>query len=141
MATPKSLRLEFVTPERAIAHEDVDEVELPGENGFFGVMPGHAPLLAALKTGPVWYRKGAEKHFAFISSGFAEVTADRVSVLANSAERAEDIDIARAEASKRRAEERLSKATQTDFDAERARIAMLRALTRLQVARQARTRG
>ena len=141
MATPKALRLEFVTPERAIAHEDVDEVELPGENGFFGVLPGHAPLLAALKTGPVWYRKGNDKHYAFISSGFAEVTADRVSVLAQSAERAEDIDISRAEASKRRAEDRLSKPSTTDFDAERARIAMLRALTRLQVARQTRTRG
>ena len=141
MAIPKSLRLEFVTPERAIAHEDVDEVELPGENGFFGVLPGHAPLLAALKTGPVWFRKGNDKTYAFISSGFAEVTADQVSVLAQSAERAEDIDIARAEAAKRRAEERLSKPSQTDFDAERARIAMLRALTRLQVARQTRTRG
>jgi len=141
MAIPKSLRLEFVTPERAIAHEDVDEVELPGEDGFFAVLPGHAPLLAALKTGPVWFRKGSEKTYAFISSGFAEVTADQVSVLAQVAERAEDIDIARAEAAKRRAEERLSKPTQTDFDAERARIAMLRALTRLQVARQARTRG
>jgi F-type H+-transporting ATPase subunit epsilon len=141
MAIPKSLRLEFVTPERAIAHEDVDEVELPGEDGFFAVLPGHAPLLAARKTGPVGLRKGGEKTYAVISSGFAEVTADRVSVLATSAERAEDIDIARAEAAKRRAEERLSKPTQTDFDAERARIAMLRALTRLQVARQARTRG
>ena len=141
MAIPKTLRLEFVTPERAIAHEDIDEVELPGENGFFGVLPGHAALLAALKTGPVWFRKGSEKTYAFISSGFVEVTADRVSVLAQVAERAEDIDIARAEAAKRRAEERLSKPTQTDFDAERARIAMLRALTRLQVARQARTRG
>ncbi|TAK15540.1 MAG: F0F1 ATP synthase subunit epsilon [Acidobacteria bacterium] len=138
---PKSLRLEFVTPERAIAHEDVDEVELPGEQGFFAVLPGHAPLLAALKTGPIWYRKGNDKHFAFISGGFTEVTADRVSVLAQVAERAEDIDIARAEASKRRAEERLSKPTLADFDAERARIAMLRALTRLQVARHSRTRG
>ncbi len=141
MAIPKCLRLEFVTPERAIAHEDVDEVELPGENGFFGVLPGHAPLLAALKTGPVWFRKGNDKQYAFISSGFAEVTADQVSVLAQVAERAEDIDISRAEASKRRAEDRLSKSTASDFDAERARIAMLRALIRLQVARQSRTRG
>src|SRR6185503_19668355 len=137
MAIPTHLRLEFVTPERAIAHEDVDEVELPGEDGFFAVLPGHAPLLAALKTGPVWYRKGGEKTYAFISNGFAEVTADQVSVLAQVAERAEDIDIARAEAAKRRAEERLSKPSQTDFDAERARIAMLRALTRLQVAQKA----
>jgi F-type H+-transporting ATPase subunit epsilon len=140
MAIPKSMRLEFVTPERAIAHEDVDEVELPGEDGFFTVLPGHAPLLAALKTGPAWYRKGGEKHFAFIAGGFAEVTGDHVSVLAQVAERAEDIDIARAEASKRRAEERLNKGTAVEFDLERARIAMLRALARLQVANRARTR-
>jgi len=140
MAIPKSIRLEFVTPERAIAHEDVDEVELPGEEGFFAVLPGHAPLLAALKTGPVWYRTGGEKRYAFITDGFAEVTGDRVSVLATVAERAEDIDTARAESAKRRAEDRLAK-PQADFDMERARIAMLRAISRLQIARQSRTRG
>ncbi len=141
MAIPRHLTLEFVTPERAIVHEDVDEVELPGEEGFFGVLPGHAPLLAALKTGPMWYRQGGEKRFAFIGSGFAEVLPDRVSVLAQVAERAEDIDTPRAEAAKRRAEERLGRPPVGDFDAERARIALLRAITRLQVARQSRPRG
>ena len=140
MAIPKSIRLEFVTPERSIAHQDVDEVELPGEEGFFAVLPGHAPLLAALKTGPIWYRTGGEKHFAFVSGGFAEVTADRVSVLATVAERAEDIDLARAEAAKRRAEDRLVK-PMADIDMERARIAMLRAIARLQIAKVSRTRG
>jgi F-type H+-transporting ATPase subunit epsilon len=145
MAIPKTIRLEFVTPERSIAHEDVDEVELPGEEGFLGILPGHAPLLAALKMGPMWFRKGNEKQYAFIAGGFAEVTADRVSVLAQVAERAEDIDLARAEAAKRRAEDRLGKtsssASAVDHDVERARIAMLRALARLQVARHSRTRG
>ncbi len=141
MAIPAHLTLEFVTPVRAIVHEDVDEVELPGEDGFFGVLPGHAPLLAALKTGELWYRKGAEKRFAFIASGFAEVLPDRVSILAEVAERAEDIDIQRAEAARRRAEERMQKPTVVDFDAERARIALFRALTRLQVARQTRPRA
>jgi len=140
MAIPKSLRLEFVTPERSIAHQDVDEVELPGEEGFFAVLPGHAPLLAALKAGPVWFRSGGEKHYAFLSGGFAEVTADRVSVLAAVAERAEDIDFARAEASKRRAEDRLARPV-ADVDMERARIAMLRAIARLQIAKVSRTRG
>ena len=140
MAIPKSIRLEFVPPERSIAHQDVDEVELPGEEGFFAVLPGHAPLLAALKTGPIWYRTGGEKHFAFVSGGFAEVTADRVSVLATVAERAEDIDLARAEAAKRRAEDRLAK-PMADIDMERARIAMLRAIARLQIAKVSRTRG
>jgi F-type H+-transporting ATPase subunit epsilon len=141
MAIPRHLTLEFVTPERAIVHEDVDEVELPGEEGFFGVLPGHAPLLAALKTGPMWYRQGGEKRFAFIGSGFAEVLPDRVSVLAEVAERAEDIDTQRAEAAKRRAEDRLSRTPVVDFDAERARIALLRSITRLQVARQSRSRS
>jgi F-type H+-transporting ATPase subunit epsilon len=118
----------------------VDEVELPGEEGFFGVLPGHAPLLAALKAGPIWYRTGAEKHYGFISSGFAEVTADHVTVLATVAERADEIDIARAEAAKRRAEDRLAKPV-SDIDMERARIAMMRAIARLQVARLTRPRG
>ena len=141
MAIPKNLRLEFVTPERAIAHEEVDEVQLPGEEGYFGVLPGHAPLLAALRTGEMWYRRGNEKTFAFLTGGFAEVVPDRVSILAQIAERAEDIDAARAEASMRRAEERMAKAAKDNVDFERARIAMLRAITRLQVARQTRKRS
>ena len=141
MTIPQTLRLEFVTPERAIAHEEVDELQLPGEEGYFGVLPGHAPLLAALTTGEMWYRKGGEKIFAFIAGGFAEVLPDRVTILAPVAERAEDIDAQRAEASMRRAQERLSKGGVSAVDFERARIAMLRALTRLQVSRQTRTRG
>jgi F-type H+-transporting ATPase subunit epsilon len=141
MAIPAHLTLEFVTPERAVYHEQVDEVELPGEAGYFGVLPGHAPLLAALQTGEMWYRQGSVKVYAFIDGGFAEVLPDRVSILAQVAERAEDIDTQRAEASKRRAEERLSRPTTTDFDAERARIALLRAITRLNVSRQGRPRA
>lgn len=137
MAIPKSLRLEFVTPERAIAHDDVDEVELPGEEGYFGVLPGHAPLLAALSTGEMWFRKGNQRTFAFIAGGFAEVVADRVSILAPVAERAEDIDAARAEAAKRRAEERLARPMQ-EMDFERARIALIRAIARLQISRHGR---
>jgi F-type H+-transporting ATPase subunit epsilon len=140
MSIPKHLQLEFVTPERAIAHEDVDELQLPGEEGSFGVLPGHAPLLAALRTGEMWYRKGSEKHYAFVDGGFAEVLPDRVSIMAQVAERAEDIDLQRAEASKRKAEDVLSTPTAADVDAERARLAMLRAITRLNVARNARLR-
>jgi len=137
MTTPGHIRLEFVTPERAIVHDDVDELQLPGEDGHFGVLPGHAPLLAALRTGEMWYRKGSDRRYAFIAGGFAEVVGDRVSVLAPVAERAEDIDLARAEAAKRRAEERLAKPV-ADIDFERARIAMMRAIARLQVSKQAR---
>ncbi len=142
MALPKHLRLEFVTPERSIAHDDVDEVEIPGEDGYFGVLPGHTPLLAALRVGEMWYRKGNEKHFAFVAGGFAEVLPDRVSILAQVAERAEDIDLERAEASKRRAEERLTKPPGVvDLDFERARVALLRALSRLHVSRHIRSRN
>jgi F-type H+-transporting ATPase subunit epsilon len=141
MPIPTHFSLEFVTPARAIVHENVDEVELPGEEGYFGVLPGHAPMLAALKSGEMWYRKGNERKYAFIAGGFAEVLPERVSILAEIAERAEDIDIERAEASKRRAEQRLAAPGVVDFDAERARIALLRAITRLQVSRQTRPRN
>ena len=136
---PRHLRLEFVTPDRSIAHDDVDEVEIPGEEGYFGVLPGHAPLLAALGTGELWYRKGTEKKYAFVAGGFAEVLPDRVAILAPVAERAEDIDFERAEAAKRRAEERISRPV-VEMDYERARIALIKALTRLQVSRYTRQR-
>lgn len=139
MSIPKHLRLEFVTPERSIVHLDVDEVEIPGEDGYFGVLPGHAPLLAALKEGELWYRTGAEKRYAFVAGGFAEVVGDRVSILAQVAEHAEDIDIERAEVAKRKAEALLSRPT-SDMDFERARVALVRAIGRLQVSRYARPR-
>lgn len=139
-ALPTHIRLEFVTPAQAIVHEEVDEVQLPGEEGHFGVLPGHAPMLAALTTGAMWYRKASDTRYAFVAGGFVEVLPDRVSVLALVAERAEDIDIERADAAKRRAEERLSKPSVVEFDAERARISMLRAITRLHVSRQTRPR-
>jgi F-type H+-transporting ATPase subunit epsilon len=140
MAIPKHIRLEFVTPERAITHEEVDEVEIPGEEGYFGVLPGHAPLLAALRTGMLWYRKGTEKTYAFLDGGFAEVLPDRVTILAQVAERAEDIDIQRAEASMRRAEERLAKTASEGVDYERARLALMKAMSRLQVSRHLKPR-
>jgi len=143
MAIPTKLRLEFVTPERAIAHDEVDEVQLPGEEGLFGVLPGHTPMLAGLKVGEMWYRKGTEKFHGFVGFGFAEILPDRVTILARIAEKADDIDLQRAEAAKRRAEERLAVASRggSEMDYERARIALLRAITRLQVSQHARTRS
>jgi len=139
MALPTSLALEIVTPDRAIASQQVDEVELPGSEGYFGVLPGHTPLLASLQVGEMWYRTGQQKHYLAIAFGFAEVLPDRVTVLAQIAERAEDIDVTRAESAKQRAEQRVGR-PQGDMDFERARIALLKALTRLQVASRARTR-
>ena len=140
MALPSHLRLELVTPDRAVAHETVDEVNLPATSGEIGVLPGHAPLLAALSAGLMWYRRGADKQFLAIGRGVAEVLPDRVIVLARVAERADEIDIARADAAKKRAEALLAKVG-PEIDVERARLALAKALVRLQVANRARTRG
>jgi F-type H+-transporting ATPase subunit epsilon len=139
MALPTKLTLEIVTPERALVSEQVDEVQLPGSEGYFGVLPGHTPLLATLQVGELWYRVGQDKHYLAVAFGFAEVLPDRVTVLAQIAERPGDIDIPRAEAAKKRAEERIAR-SQADVDFERARVAMMKSLIRLQVAAKARTR-
>jgi len=139
MASTK-LTLEIVTPDRSLVTEQVDEVELPGSQGYFGVLPGHTPLLSSLQVGELWYRIGQEKHYLAISFGFVEVLPDRVTVLAQIAERAQDIDVARAEAAKRRAEERVAKPS-PEMDFERARVALMKSLIRLQVAARARTRA
>jgi F-type H+-transporting ATPase subunit epsilon len=140
MALPSHLRLEIVTPERAIVHDLVDEVQIPGAEGYLGVLPGHTPLLASLQVGQLWYRKAAEKFYLSIAFGFAEVLPDQVTILAQIAERAEEIDIARAEAERERAREDMTKRA-SDADLQTARISMLKALVRLQVATRARTRG
>jgi F-type H+-transporting ATPase subunit epsilon len=137
---PAHLQLQIVSADRSLVNEQVDEVQIPGADGYLGILPGHTPLLATLQVGTLWYRQGQEKHFLAIAFGFAEVQPDRVTILAQIAEKADEIDVARAEAAKKRAEERLSKPT-TDMDFERARIAMLKALIRLQVASRARIRS
>jgi F-type H+-transporting ATPase subunit epsilon len=136
---PAHLTLEIVTPDRSVVTERVDEVEIPGAEGYFGVLPGHTPLLAMLKVGELWYRKGAEKSYLSIAFGFAEVLPDRVTILAQLAERPEEIDVARAEAARRRAEERLATPA-PEIDFERARIALMKSLIRIQVSTRARTR-
>ena len=137
---PTSLQLNIVSAERSLVDERVDEVEIPGADGYFGVLPGHTPLLALLGLGELWYRQGSEKHFLLIAFGFAEVLPDRVTILAQVAEKPDEIDVARAEAAKKRAEERVARPV-VDMDAERARIALLKSLIRLQVATRARIRS
>jgi F-type H+-transporting ATPase subunit epsilon len=132
MALPTSIELQIVTPERLLVREQVDELQVPGADGHFGVLPGHTPLLAALSVGELWYRKGSEKTYLAIAYGFAEVLPDRVSILAQLAERAEDIDPERAEQARKRAAERLEQ--KSDVDYERARVALSKSLTRLQVS-------
>jgi len=139
MALPTKLLLEIVTPDRPLVRDEVDEVQVPGSEGYLGVLPGHTPLLATLKVGELWFRIGQEKQYLAIAGGFVEVLPDRVTVLAHIAERAHDIDVARAEAARKRAEERLARPP-VDFDIERARLALLKSLVRTQVASYARTR-
>lgn len=140
MAIPSHLQLQIVSADRSLVNEQVDEVQVPGADGYLGILPGHTPLLTTLQVGQLWYRQGPDKHFLSIAFGFAEVQPDRVTILAQIAERADEIDIARAEAAKRRAEERLSKPG-PEMDFERARVALLKALVRLQVSARARTRA
>ena len=134
MAIPTSIELLIVTPDRLLVHEQVDELQIPGAAGYFGVLPGHMPFLAALAVGELWFRKGQTKTYLSIAFGFAEVLPDRVTILAQLAERAEDIDVARAEAARKRAEERIARGAQPEIDFDRARVAQQKAVVRIQVS-------
>ncbi len=136
---PESIQLVIVTPERQLLRQTVVKVALPGGNGSLGILPGHAPLITELGIGELTYRaKGAsEAGVLAIISGFAEVLGDRVTVLAETAERPEEIDLARAEEAKKRAEDRLSSASSdASVDWARAAVALQRSLIRIQVARK-----
>jgi F-type H+-transporting ATPase subunit epsilon len=130
MALPSKLTLHISSPDQSISQE-VDYVSLPGSEGDFGVRPGHTPFFTSLRTGAMWYQQGGQKHYLMVSVGFVEVLPDAVTVLAQVAERAEDLDEARAEAGMKRAEEVMSVAPH-EIDFERARLAMLRTLQQLQ---------
>jgi F-type H+-transporting ATPase subunit epsilon len=130
MALPTSLTLHIVTPDHSFTHEVV-EVSLPGSEGDFGVLPGHTPLFSTLRTGQMWYRQGAEKHFLAVSIGFVEVLPTKVTVIAQVAERAEDLDQSRAESGMNRAAE-MQAPMAHEMDFERARLALLRTLQQLQ---------
>ena len=128
------LTLELATPTRMVVAETVDEVVVPGSEGYFGVLPGHAPLLATLGIGELTYRIGRDERHVAIAGGFAEVRNDKVIVLADAAELPQDIDRARAERARDRAEQRLAGRSQDEIDYTRASAALARALTRIQVA-------
>jgi F-type H+-transporting ATPase subunit epsilon len=136
MSLPTHLDLEIVTPDRAVVHEEVDEVQLPGVMGNLGILPGHTPLMTQLRVGPAWYRKGTEIVNLAIANGVAEVLPDKVRLLAQVAERGDEIDLERAEIARRRAEERIQAARTgvADIDLERARMALIKAMTRINVA-------
>ncbi len=131
---PEFLTLEVVTPERRVIEETVSEVQLPGSGGYLGILPGHAPLITELGVGELSYRKGGDTFYATAIRGFAEVLPDRVIVLAETAERAEEIDVNRARAALERAEKRMGQPDARDTSWDRATLALQRALIRLQVA-------
>ena len=134
--SPDQLQLEIVTPDRLMLRERVLAVSLPGRSGYFGVLPGHAPLLSELKPGQLSYTQGTTTHYLFVDWGFAEVLPDRVVVLAETSERPEEIDLERARRARERAEARLRKAGagEAEIDALRAQAALERAMARLEVA-------
>jgi F-type H+-transporting ATPase subunit epsilon len=130
-----NIRLEVVTPEKAIVSEEAQIVMAPGELGEFGVLAGHTPFMTSLKLGSVRYDDAnGNERFVFVSGGFAEALPDRVTILADSAERRKDIDLERAKAAQQRAEERLAKEDDTEIDYIRARVALMRAIHRIRLA-------
>jgi len=136
MQPQNAIELEIVTPGGVVVRESVDEVEAPGVEGHFGVLPGHRPFMSQLRAGELRYRTGKENHFVAVHWGFAEVLPHKVTVLVETAERAEDIDLKRAETAKRRAEERL-KQFGTAYDIDTARAEYDRAQARLEAAQRA----
>jgi F-type H+-transporting ATPase subunit epsilon len=128
----KNIKLEVVTPEKSIVSEEVQIVMAPGSDGEFGVLIGHTPFLTTLKTGTVHYTAAdGKQRFVFVSGGFAEALPDKVTVLAESAERRRDIDADRAKAAMERAQSRLDREKDENIDFLRARAALERALHRI----------
>lgn len=124
--------LRIVTPSRQVVSVDVEEMQVPGKAGYLGILPGHAPLLSELKVGEMTYRQGREVHRLVITGGFLEVLPQQVTILAEAAERPEEIDVERAQTARERAEKRL-RSPDPEVDLSRATIALERALIRIQV--------
>jgi len=129
----QTFQLEIVTPERLLVSDAAEEMQIPGKNGYLGILPQHAPLITELGVGEITYRKGTRTQHLAVAWGFAEVLPDKVTILAEVAEKAEEIDVERARRAKERAEERLKKTPQ-DVEYTRAEIDLERAITRLRVA-------
>jgi F-type H+-transporting ATPase subunit epsilon len=128
-----TFHLEIVTPEKMLVKDDAEEMQIPGKSGYLGILPGHAPLITELGVGEMTYRKGGETHRFVVAWGFAEVLPDRVTILAENADRPQEIDVKKAQAGKQRAEEHMSKG-QSEEDFTRAEAEMRLADTQLEVA-------
>jgi F-type H+-transporting ATPase subunit epsilon len=134
MAEP-TIDLTIVTPDRAVVREGVNEIQIPGAEGYLGILPGHAPLFSEIKVGEVAYRIGDRWFFLAVAWGFVEVLTSQVRILAETAELASEIDIDRAQRARERAEQRIAKGGD-DTDYKRALVALERALVRIQVSRK-----
>jgi len=130
-----TFQLEIVTPEKIVVKDDAQEMQIPGKNGYLGILPGHAPLVTELAVGEITYRKEGYTHHLAVAWGFAEVLPDRVTVLAEIAERADEIDVQRAEKAKERAEQKL-RSGDPEIDYDRAEASLRKAETRLEVAKK-----
>ena len=130
---PDTFQLEIVTPEKMVVKDVAEEMQMPGKNGYLGILPGHAPLITELAVGEITYRNGSETHHLSVAWGFAEVLPGKVTILAETCERPEEIDKGRAEKAKQRAEDRL-KSANPEVDYDRAEDALQRAETRIAVA-------
>jgi len=128
-----SFQLEIVTPEKLIVKDRAEEMQIPGKNGYLGILPGHAPLISELSVGQISYRNGSETHYLCVAWGFAEVLPDKVTILAETAERGEDVDCDRAQKAKERAEQRLTSGD-PEVDVPRAQDELARANSRLEAA-------
>ena len=130
---PDTFQLEIVTPEKKVVDTSAEEIQIPGKNGYLGVLPGHAPLITELAVGEITFREGSSEQRLAVAWGFAEVLPDKVTILAETAERPAEIDVERARKAKARAEQLLTSGD-TTVDVERALDALHRAETRLEVA-------
>jgi F-type H+-transporting ATPase subunit epsilon len=129
----ETFQLEIVTPDKMVVKDSAEEMQIPGKNGYLGILPGHAPLISELAVGQISYRNGSETHYLCVAWGFAEVLPDKVTILAETAERGGDVDCARAQKAKERAEKRLTSGD-PEVDVERAQNALAKANNRLEAA-------
>jgi F-type H+-transporting ATPase subunit epsilon len=127
-----TIQIEVVTPERMVVKDIADDVQIPGKDGYLGILPGHAPLITELAVGEISYRHAGQTKRLSVAWGFAEVLPDKVTILAETAERADEIDVSRAQTAKQRAEDELKKAGANGDES--AQVALLRANTRIEVA-------
>jgi F-type H+-transporting ATPase subunit epsilon len=132
---PDTFQLEIVTPEKKVVDTATSEVQIPGKNGYLGILPGHAPLITELAVGEISYHADSGEQHLAVAWGFAEVLPEKVTILAETAERPSEIDVERARKSKERAEQRLTSGD-TNVDVERALNAVHKAETRLEVAKE-----